>query len=65
MLQQFYLLLSACICLLLSWSLANAYDYPFADRYAATVIGTPAEFAAVVPKDIPTKVDTINFPEEK
>jgi hypothetical protein len=66
MLKQLNLLLSACVCLLLTCSLANAYDYPFTDRYAATVIGTPEEYAAVLPKDIPTKVDTIKmFPERK
>lgn len=66
MLKQFYLLLGACACLLLSCSLTNAYDYPFADPYVATVIGTPDEFAAVQPKDIPTKVDTIKiFPERQ
>lgn len=66
MLNQLYRLLSACVCLLLSCGLANAYDYPFTDRYTATVIGTPAEFAEVLPKDIPTKVSTIKmFPERK
>lgn len=67
MLHQLYRLLSACVCLLLlSCSLAHAYDYPFADRYAATVIGTPAEFAEVLPNDIPTKIDTIKiFPERQ
>ena len=64
MLKKFYLLLSACVCLLLGCSMAIAYDYPLTDRYAATVIGTPEEFVTVLPKDIPTKVDTIKmFPE--
>ncbi len=68
MLNQIYRLLSGCICfLLLSCSLANAaYDYPFTDRYVATVLGTPAEFAADLPKDIPTKTDSVTmFPDRK
>ncbi len=67
MLNQLYRLLSVCICLLLlSCSLANAYDYPFADRFVATVLGTPPEFADNLPKDIPTQTDSITlFPERK
>lgn len=66
MLNQLYRLMSTCFCLLLSCSLANAYDYPFADRYVATVLGTPSEFAEVLPKDIPTKTDSIiMFPDRK
>jgi hypothetical protein len=66
MLNQLYRLISACFCLLLSCSLANAYDYPFADRFVATVLGTPPEFAEVLPKDIPTKTDSIiMFPDRK
>jgi pimeloyl-ACP methyl ester carboxylesterase len=52
--------------LLLCGSQANAYDYPFANRYVATVIGTPAEYAEQLPEDIPTRVATIKmFPERK
>lgn len=67
MLTQLYRLLSAWVCLLLlSCGLANAYDYPFTDRYVATVIGTPAEFAEVLPQDLPTKVARITmFPDRK
>ena len=36
-------ILGGCLCsLLLSCSLAGAYDYPFADPYVATVVGTPS-----------------------
>lgn len=46
---------------------ASAYDYPFADPYAATVINTPAEFTdAMVVGKIPVKTDTIRmFPDRE
>ena len=67
MFKQLNRLLGACACLLmLSSSLACAYDYPFTDRYVATVLGTPAEYAAVMPKDIPVKIDKIKmFPDRE
>ena len=65
MLTQMYRVLSIWFCLvLLGCGAANAYDYPFKDPYVATVLGTPAEFAAVLPKNVPVKNDTIvMFPE--
>ncbi|MGD9949590.1 MAG: alpha/beta hydrolase [Desulfobulbus sp.] len=64
--NQLYRFLVLCSFLLLSFRPASAYDYPFANRYAATVIGTPAEFAVVLPNDIPTRVGTIKmFPHRK
>ena len=65
MLKQLKQLLGVCVCLLmLSGSMAYAYDYPFADPYVATVLGTPAEYAAKMPKDVPLKYDTVKmFPE--
>jgi hypothetical protein len=66
MLKQLYRILVSCACLLFGCSLANAYDYPFTDRYVATVVGTPAEYAEVLPTDMPTRTDTIKmFPERK
>ena len=61
------LLLGVCMCLLmLSGTLAHAYDYPFTDRYVATVLGTPAEYAYDLPKEVPLKFDTVKmFPERK
>ena len=60
-------LLWALICLLLfSVSSAGAYNYPFDDRYVATVLSTPAEYAEVLPAEVPVKIETINmFPERK
>jgi len=59
--------LGVCVCLLmLSGSLAYAYDYPFADPYVATVVGTPTEYMADLPRDLPVKVETLKmFPERE
>jgi len=67
MMKRLNLLLGVCMCLLmLSGTLAHAYDYPFADRYVATVLGTPAEYAYDLPKEVPLKFDTVKmFPERK
>jgi hypothetical protein len=67
MIKQWRPILWALICLLLfSVSSAGAYNYPFDDRYVATVLSTPAEFAEVLPAEVPVKIDTINmFPERK
>ena len=55
-------LLGTCLCLLLfSSGFVSAYDYPFADPYVATVLGTPDEFAAKLPKVVPLKQDSINM----
>jgi hypothetical protein len=61
----------AAICALLFTSLACAsvvnvenYGYPIIDRFEATVIGTPSEFAAPLPKSIPFKERRITiFPD--
>ena len=67
MMKRLNRLLGVCVCMLmLSGTLAYAYDYPFADRYVATVLGTPAEYAYDLPKEVPLKFDTIKmFPERK
>ena len=67
MMKQFNRLLGVCVCLLmLSGGLASAYDYPFADPYVATVLGTPAEFSYDLPKEVPLKFDTVKmFPKRK
>lgn len=45
---------------------ALSYDYPFTDRYVATVIGTPAEFQAKVPVKIPRKIYQLEvFPDRQ
>lgn len=60
----------ACVFLLIASgvlaSAATAYNYPFADPWVSTVIGTPHEFAEKLPTDIPLKKSTITmFPERK
>lgn len=60
--KKFNRLLGTCLCLLLFCSgFASAYDYPFADPYAATVLGTPSEYMAKLPKEVPLKHDSINM----
>ena len=65
MFKQLDRILGGCLCvLLLSCGLASAYDYPFADPYAATVVGTPTEYMEVLPAEVPVKFDTLQmFPE--
>jgi hypothetical protein len=59
-LRQFIVLLSG----LLLASYALAYDYPFDDRYVATVVGTPEEYYAKLPDSIPFKKQRIKiFPD--
>ena len=67
MLKSFFRKLGFCTCLLLlAVSLACAYDYPFADPYVATVINTPAEYAAKLPAEVPVKFDSLQmFPERE
>ncbi len=67
MLNKLNRILSACACLLLfSGGLASAYDYPFADPYVATIINTPAEYAAVLPEEVPLKFASIEmFPDRE
>jgi hypothetical protein len=55
--------LFALLSILLSGT-AQGYDYPIHDRFVATVVGTPAEYAADLPKSIPFKKRRIEiFPE--
>ena len=52
--------------LLVSCGLADAYDYPFADPYVATIVSTPAEYARNLPEKVPVKFDKIAiFPERE
>ncbi len=50
-----YILLLVLAHMLCVWSAAEAYEYPFTDKYAATIIGTPAELQAKLPEDIRIK----------
>jgi hypothetical protein len=65
--------LTAGLCALLFSSLVPAsatnvenYGYPISDRFVATVVGTPAEYEADLPKKIPFKQRRITiFPERE
>ncbi|MFV0436247.1 MAG: alpha/beta hydrolase [Desulfopila sp.] len=59
--HHFQFVLSWCLMVLLSCSLAHAYDYPITDRYAATVLATPPEYVAPLPAKIPTTIDSITM----
>jgi hypothetical protein len=49
---------------LLFSTMVFAYDYPFADPYVATVVGTPTEYMEALPAEVPVKFDTLQmFPE--
>jgi hypothetical protein len=60
-------ILGGCLCgLLLSCGLVGAYDYPFTDPFAATVVGTPSEYEEVLPADVPVKFDSLKmFPDRE
>ena len=65
MLKQFSRFSLVCtIMSLLFSSMVFAYDYPFADPYVATVVGTPTEYMEALPAEVPVKFDTLQmFPE--
>ena len=47
-------------------AIAAGYDYPFADPYVATILGTPDDQKAPFARDIPVKLlDMTVFPERK
>jgi pimeloyl-ACP methyl ester carboxylesterase len=40
---------------------AESYDYPFTNKYVATVIGVPPQYAAKLPRNIPLKDSSITI----
>ena len=44
---------------------ASAYDYPIADPFLATVVGTPAPLRAPLPADVPFKRRSIRLLERE
>jgi pimeloyl-ACP methyl ester carboxylesterase len=44
---------------------AYAYDYPFDNPYMATVVGTPSEFRAPLPENIPHKIYSLQKIEDR
>ena len=63
------LILTACVCgwmILGQGAMALGYDYPLTNRFTATVLGTPAEFAADLPAKVPVKVASLKmFPDRE
>ena len=57
--------LLATIWLLMAWAPAHAYDYPIDNKYLATVVGTPPEYRAELPKKIPLKKRSITIFEDR
>jgi hypothetical protein len=61
---------SAALCLLLATTIASAnvenYGFPITNRYVATVVGTPADLKAELPKKIPFRKRRISiFPDRE
>lgn len=45
---------------------SSTYDYPIENAFVATVVGTPSEYVASLPKDIPRQEnDIVIFPDRK
>jgi hypothetical protein len=55
----------AAIWLSTGWASADAYDYPIANKFLATVVGTPPEYRADLPKKIPLKKRSIEIFEDR
>lgn len=47
------------------WATTESYDFPFQDPFVATVVGTPEEYRADLPKKIPVKRRRIKIFEER
>jgi len=61
-----------CVVLVFLWLVADLvvaaepYDYPFTNKYVATVVGVPPEYTASLPKDVPVRNRSITiFPDRK
>jgi hypothetical protein len=48
-----------------SWAATEPYGFPIDNKWLATVVGTPAEYRADVPKDIPLKKRRITIFEDR
>jgi hypothetical protein len=57
--------LLAVVWLSTGWTSVDAYDYPIDNKYLATVIGTPPEYRAELPKKIPLKHRSIIIFEDR
>jgi hypothetical protein len=48
-----------------AWAASGNYDYPFADPFVATVVGTPEEYRAELPEKIPMKQASLTVFEDR
>ena len=58
-------LLLATLWISTSWAATESYDYPFADSFLATVVGTPEKYRAELPEKIPMKRAAITVFEDR
>jgi hypothetical protein len=65
--KRFLCVLLVPLWLVADWVVAaEPYDYPFTNKYVATVVGVPPEYTAKLPKDIPVRNRSITiFPDRK
>jgi hypothetical protein len=63
--NRYLVLLLATIWLSTGWASADAYDFPIDNKFLATVIGTPPEYRAELPKKIPLKHRSITIFEDR
>ena len=63
--KKFVLILFCCLLLTASLTSSQAYDYPFANPYVATVIGTPAKYRAPLPEKIEVKQLELRVSEDR
>lgn len=63
--KKFVVILFCCLVLTASLTNSQAYDYPFANPYVATVIGTPAQYGAPLPEKIEIKQLELKVSEDR
>ena len=63
--NRYLVLLLATIWLSTGWASTDAYDFPIDNKFLATVIGTPPEYRAELPKKIPLKQRSITIFEDR
>ena len=63
--KQGLCLLLAAVWVTASWAATEPYGFPIDNKWLATVLGTPEEYRADVPKDIPLKKRRITIFEDR
>jgi hypothetical protein len=57
--------LLAALWLSTGWASSDAYDFPIDNKFLATVVGTPPEYRADLPEEIPLKKRSIEIFEDR